>query len=122
MNGVMTVSELERVRKQMNIAQGESFHQFVADVNAWYEEVFLYQQIKNHGKAEANMPPNLFRLFEYFSYKGDIVLNHFGEKRYSKEAQEDVVAVLNAYHLFYMHQDDAHPIVRYYNHFGSEVW
>jgi hypothetical protein len=117
-NGIMKVSELDLIGQKLNLIQKESLHQFAADVNGWYEQAFFAETYMK----ESEMPPNLFRLFAYFSYKGDMVLHHFGERKNTMEAQKDVAAILNGYHLFYCHQDDAYPLTRYYNHFSKEVW
>lgn len=118
MNGVMKVSDLEKVQKQMKIIQGDVFMEFAAQVIHWYQQDLL----KTHIVRNNEIPPNLFQLFEHPGLDDRPLISLFKGQRDNPEAQQDVAAVLNAYRMFYIYQDDAHPFVRYYNHFGGDVW
>lgn len=117
-NGVITVSELQKVRKQMKLIQDDKFEWFVADIIDWYQKELINSYILHQNEE----PPNLFRMREHHDFTGIDVFGHFGKQRDTPEAQQDVISILNAYHLFYCDRDDAHPRTRYYNHFTKEVW
>jgi hypothetical protein len=119
-NGALTVSGVKKLREQMKLIQGNQhqFEWFVFDVLEWYQKDLIKSNIL-HGNQH---PPNLFRMKEHPGFTGIDVFAHFGKHRDSVEAYEDVVSVLNAYHLFYCYTDDAHPRTRYFNHFSGEVW
>lgn len=117
-NGSMTVSELQKVRKQMKLIQDDKFEWFVYDVINWYQTELINSYILHQNEE----PPNVFRMRELPGLTGIDVFAHFGKHRDSVEADQDVVSILNAYHLFYCYRDDAHPRTRYFNHFTKEVW
>lgn len=119
-NGVMTVSELQKVRKQMKLIQdqGNQFEWFVSDILSWYQT----DLINSHMLHQNEEPPNIFGMKEYNFFSNIDVYAHFGKLRDSVEADDDVISILNVYHLFYCYRDDAHPRTRYYNHFSKEVW
>ena len=132
------------------LVSSTNIDQFVVAILSWYQSYEKNQfRFDEFGQWE---PPNLFQLFEYPSYEGEIILGLFIKSEVDKKMNEDpssdyesvendtihifneayyeiygfmisdVQKVMDAYHLFYCFQDSPDAPRIYYNPSLTEVW